>query len=157
MGISGSCEAGPGWGVHGGSRAIPDGGWKSQIVGLLRLTGLGSSVINCWAVLQISHGTATFDVRDRRPARDFLLLLGLILPCLSQPFDCKALQINLLSYQQTAGTDQKDTGRTAGLGRNRIWEFSCSSWCLWRLCAPCSLKATLQKRRKVLFFFTNLN
>lgn len=47
---------------------------------------------------------------EQEAARDFPPLLGLILPCLSQPFDCKALQINLLSHQQTAGTDRKDAG-----------------------------------------------
>lgn len=107
-------------GVHGGSRASAAGGWRSQVSGLLSLKGSGSSVINCWAALQISLGTAAFDVWGRRPARDFPPVLGLILPCLSQPFDCKALQINLLSHQQTAGTNQKDAGRSLGLGRYRI-------------------------------------
>lgn len=87
----GATRPGQAGGVHGGSRANLAGGWRSQISGLLRLKESGSSVINCWATLQISCGTAAFDVWGRRPARDFLPLLGLILPCLSQPFDCKAL------------------------------------------------------------------
>lgn len=53
---------------------------------------------------------------EQEAARDFPPLLGLILPCLSQPFDCKALQINLLSHQQTAGTDRKDAGRSVSWG-----------------------------------------
>lgn len=139
------------------SRASPAGGCRSQISGLLHLKGSGSSVINCCAALQISRGTAAFDVRDRRPARDFPPLLGLILPCLWQPFDCKALQINLLSHQQTAGTDQKNTGRSMGLGRYRVWEFSCNSRWLQSVCVPCGLKATLQNREESAFLFTNLD
>lgn len=99
MGISGSR------GLHGGSQASPASGWRSQISGLLRLKGSGCSMINCWAAQQISYGTAAFDVWGRRPARDFPPLLRLILPCLSQPFDCKSLPINVLSHQQTAGTN----------------------------------------------------
>lgn len=87
----GATRPGQAGGVHGGSRASLAGDWRSQISGLLHLKESGSSVINCWATLQISCGTAAFDVWGRRPARDFLPLLGLILPCLSQPFDCKAL------------------------------------------------------------------
>lgn len=53
---------------------------------------------------------------EQEAAGDFPPLLGLILPCLSQPFDCKALQINLLSHQQTAGTERKDAGRSVSWG-----------------------------------------
>lgn len=119
----GAVRLGQARGVHGGSCGSPARGWRSQISGLLRLKRSGSSVINCRAALQISPGTAVFDVWGRRPARDFPPLLGLILSCLSQPFDCKALQINLLSHRQTADSRHQPEGRRQDRGLGEVQDL----------------------------------
>lgn len=120
MGVSGSHEAGTG---RGGAWRVPCWPGQRQEEPDLRSPSsqrVGCSVINCCAVLHMSCGIAVFDVWGRRPERDFPPLLGLILLCLLQPFDSKALQINLLSHQQTAGTDQKDDAGPSAWGRERI-------------------------------------
>lgn len=79
---------------------------------------------------------AAFDVLEQEAAGDFPPLLGLILPCLSQPFDCKALQINLLSHQQTAGTGREDAGRSMSWGDAVFGSFPAADGnCAVRVCS----------------------